>query len=241
METAGFANPSFPTLWTPPFPTLGNRCGGLIRLPRAWGNIGFRCPVRVDYRHFDVRIGCFVFDPVSFAFQLVLFGLYRSFFIIGWKKDAVCLALSHVFGITADRDYCSNFARCKSISPNWLGRTILCKAFVRFRLLMIWYSIMLSAKEAIQPRLAQIPRKILAKTPRSRRHEQSIPPIMKNERPKTQQNLLKRKQYRPEHRQLHQIPNWGRATAPEFSYQYWYKPAAAKMPRRSGSPKGWKG
>ena len=23
MGTAGFANPSFPTLWTPPFPTLG--------------------------------------------------------------------------------------------------------------------------------------------------------------------------------------------------------------------------
>ena len=37
-------------------------------------------------RHFDVGIGCFVFDPVSFAFQLVLFGLYRTFFIIGWKK-----------------------------------------------------------------------------------------------------------------------------------------------------------
>ena len=55
-------------------------------------------------RHFDVRIGCFVFDPVSFAFQLVLLGLYHSFFIIGWKKDAVCLALTHVFLITADRE-----------------------------------------------------------------------------------------------------------------------------------------
>ena len=81
--------------------------------------------MQVANRHFDVRIGCFVFDPVSFAFQSVLFGLYRLFFIIGWKKDAVCLALSHVFWITADRDYCTNFVGCKSISPIRLGRTIL--------------------------------------------------------------------------------------------------------------------
>ena len=79
----------------------------------------------IAYRHFDVRIGCFVFDPVSFAFQSVLLGLYLSFFIIGLKKDAVCVALTHVFLITADRDYCSNFVWCKSISPNRLGRTIL--------------------------------------------------------------------------------------------------------------------
>ena len=75
----------------------GNRCGGLIRLPRVYRDIGFRCPVRVDYRHFDVRIGCFVFGLGLYAFQSVLFGLYLSFFIIGWKKDAVCLALTHVF------------------------------------------------------------------------------------------------------------------------------------------------
>ena len=75
----------------------------------------------VANRHFDFLFGCFVFAPVSFAFQLVLLGLFRLFFIIGGKKDAVCLALSHVFGITADRDYCSNFVGCKSISPNWLG------------------------------------------------------------------------------------------------------------------------
>ena len=77
------------------------------------------------YRHFDVVFGCFVFGLGLFAFQLVLFGLYRSFFIIGWKKDAVCVAFLLVFLITADRDYCSNFARCKSISPNRLGRTLL--------------------------------------------------------------------------------------------------------------------
>ena len=134
--------------------TRGFRCGGILLLPRVYRDIGFRCPVQVDYRHFDVKIGCFVFGFVSFAFQMVLLGLYRLFFIIGLKKDAVCVAFLLVFLITADRDYCSNFARCKSISPNRLGRTILEKAFVRFRLLMIWYSIMLSAKEAIQPRVS---------------------------------------------------------------------------------------
>ena len=84
--------------------------------------------MQVANRHFDVRIGCFVFGSVSFAFQMVLLGLYRLFFIIGWKKDAVCVALTHVFWITADRDYCFNFVWCKSISSNRLGRTILEKS-----------------------------------------------------------------------------------------------------------------
>ena len=66
-----------------------------------------------------------MFGSVSFAFQSVLFGLYLSFFIIGWKKDAVCVAFLLVYLITADRDYCSNFVGCKSISPNRLGGTIL--------------------------------------------------------------------------------------------------------------------
>ena len=54
----------------------------------------YRIPVSgaIAYHHFDVRIGCFVFGFVSFAFQMVLFGLYRTFFIIGWKKDAVCVS-----------------------------------------------------------------------------------------------------------------------------------------------------
>ena len=102
--------------------------------------------MQVANRHFDVRIGCFVFGLGLFAFQMVLLGLFLSFFIIGWKKDAVCVSFLLVFWITADRDCCSNFVGCKSISPNRLGRTILEKAFVRFRLLMIWFSITLSTK-----------------------------------------------------------------------------------------------
>ena len=42
--------------------------------------------VQIDHPHFDVRIGCFVFGSVSFAFQLVLLGIFLSFFIIGGKK-----------------------------------------------------------------------------------------------------------------------------------------------------------
>ena len=100
----------------------------------------------VAKRHFDVRIGCFVFGLVSFAFQSVLFGLYRLFFIIGWKKDAVCVALTHVFWITADREMvpisldASPFHQIGWAEPYWK------KAFVEFRLLMIWFSITVSAK-----------------------------------------------------------------------------------------------
>ena len=66
--------------------------------------------MQVDYCHFDVVFGCFVFDPVSFAFQTVLFSLCRLFFIIGWKKDAVCVSFLLVFWITADREWVGNMA-----------------------------------------------------------------------------------------------------------------------------------
>ena len=138
--------------------------------------------MRTFRRHFDVRIGRIVFGLGLFAFQSVLFGLYRTFFIIGWKKDAVCMALTHVFWITADRDICSNFVCCMSISPNRLGRTILYKAFVRFRLLMNWFPVPLSAQTNDPIAVSANPTNIRSQTPRSRRHEQSLPPIMKNVR-----------------------------------------------------------
>ena len=54
--------------------------------------------------HFDVVFGCFVFGFGLFAFQSVLLGIFLLFFIIGGKKDDVCLAFTHVFWITADRE-----------------------------------------------------------------------------------------------------------------------------------------
>ena len=96
-------------------------------------------------------------------YKVTAFGLGRLFFIIGGKKDAVCVALTHVFWITADREKvpisfgARPFHQIGWAQPYWK------KAFVRFGFLMIWYSIMLSAKEAIHPRSAQILRKTTAK------------------------------------------------------------------------------
>ena len=53
--------------------------------------------MQVAYRHFDVVFGCFVFGFGLFAFQSVLLGLYRTFFIIGWKIYAVCVAFNARF------------------------------------------------------------------------------------------------------------------------------------------------
>ena len=156
--------------------------------------------MRTFRRHFDVVFGCFVFGLRSHAFQSVLFGLYRTFFIIGGKKDAVCMALTHVFLITADRDMVPILSGASPFHQIGWAEPYCKKAFVRLRLLKNWYSIPFSAKQSTQPRLAQILRKAMAKTPRSRRNEQSIPPIMKNERPNAQQNLLKRERHRPEHK-----------------------------------------
>ena len=117
-----------------------------IGLPRVYRDIGILYPLQTVYRHFDVRIGCFVFGLGLFAFQMVLLGLYRLFFIIGWKKDAVCVALTHVFWITADREMVPiSFCASPFHQIGW-AKSYCKNAFVRFRLLMIWFSIPLSTK-----------------------------------------------------------------------------------------------
>ena len=184
-----------------------------------------------------MRIGGIVFDPVSFAFQSVLFGFYRSFFIIGWKKDAVCVSLTHVFLITADRDYCFNNVRCKSISPNRLGGAILYKAFVEFRLLMLWFSIPFSDKTIDLPAVSANPTIDYSKNYRSRRHEQPIPPIMKNVRyklgnPTETRAIQSRTQIAAQHSELgiidlHRIPATYIAPSPRQPIC----PAAADNPR----------
>ena len=119
------------------------------------------------YRHFDFLFGCFVFGLGLFAFQSVLFGLYRSFFIIGWKKDAVCLAFTHVFLITADRDYCFNFVGASPFHQFGWAEPYCKNAFVRFRLLMLWFSIPFSAKTIDPTAVSANPTKDHSKTPRS--------------------------------------------------------------------------
>ena len=55
-------------------------------------DIGIRCPVQVDHRHFDISFGCLVFGLGLFAFQKITLGICLSFFIGGGKKDAVRMA-----------------------------------------------------------------------------------------------------------------------------------------------------
>ena len=80
----GFANPLSLSNTSPDPYGYPLRRG--ILAAAVYANIGFLYPVQVVYRQFRILFGCFVFGLVSHAFQLVLFGLYRLFFIIGWKK-----------------------------------------------------------------------------------------------------------------------------------------------------------
>ena len=95
MGTAGFANPSFPTLWTPPFPTLGDPLRRGIIAAAGLGQ--YRNPVSGANRESPVRnlVQLFVFGPVSHAFQKISLGFGRSFFIIG-GMDSSCLRLLFV-------------------------------------------------------------------------------------------------------------------------------------------------
>ena len=85
---------------------------------------------------------------------------------------------------------------------------------------------------------AQILRKNIAKTSRSRRHKRSIPPIMKNVR--YTPNTPTETRTIPARTQSTQTKfgTGDKRPAPEYSYLYCPKPAAAVMPRRSGFP-GW--
>ena len=78
-------------------------------------------------------------------------------------KDAVCVALTHVFWITAGREMVPISLDASPFHQIGWAELYWKNAFVRLRILMLRYSIMLSAKEATQPRLAQILRKTTAK------------------------------------------------------------------------------
>ena len=56
-------------------------------------DIGSCIQVQIDHPHFDVVFGGIVFGLKLFAFQKITPGICLSFFIIGWKKDAVRMAL----------------------------------------------------------------------------------------------------------------------------------------------------
>ena len=87
----GFANPLSLSNTSPdPF---GDPLRRGITATAVDRDIGFRYPVQTVCPHFDMTFGCFVFGLKAFAFQKISLGWYFSFFIIGWKKDAVRMAL----------------------------------------------------------------------------------------------------------------------------------------------------
>ena len=138
------------------------------------------------------------------------------FSLLGRKKTLFVWLFCSFFGLPLTATIASiSFGASPFHQIGWV-EPYCKKAFVRFRLLKNRYSITVSTKTIDSTAVSANPTKDFGKTPRSRRHEQSIPPIMKNERPTTQRNLLKRVRYRAEHSQLHQIPNWGRATRTGF-------------------------
>ena len=64
---------------------------------------------------------------------------------------------------------------------------------------------------------------------------------MKNERPNTGRNLLKRERYRPEHKQLHQIPNWGVAICTGIQQTILSQARGSLHAPPQRIPQGWKG
>ena len=88
------AEPLSSILWTPPPHPGGVRCGGALLLPRAWGNLGFLCPVLsfIPSSEYSFTI-CVRAGIVRVSVGVLGYG--RSFFIIG-GRDRLCLRLCGV-------------------------------------------------------------------------------------------------------------------------------------------------
>ena len=87
------------------------------------------------------------------------------------EKNAVCVSFFARFLITADREIGPISLDASPFHQIGWAEPYCKKAFVRFRLLMLWYSILFSAKEATQPRvslrntLRANPTKVFGKNP----------------------------------------------------------------------------
>ena len=95
--TAGFANPSFPILWTLTLPTLGGiRCGGACRLPRACDPFSQLNSGAIATPQFGIWCSCLCSARYRTRFSRFRWVFGRSFFIIG---GMVCsfLRLREVF------------------------------------------------------------------------------------------------------------------------------------------------
>ena len=165
MGTAGFANPSFPTLWTPPFPTLGNRCGGLIRLPRVYRDLGIWYPVLSLIATSTWCLGALCSALYRSRFSRFRWAYFFRFSLLVEKKTLFVWLCRTFFGlpltatiVTISLD-ASPFHQIGWAEPYWK------KAFVRFRLLMIWFSITLSTKTNDPTAVSADPTKDHSKNP----------------------------------------------------------------------------
>ena len=74
------------------------------------------------------------------------------FSLLGEKKDAVCVSFLHVFGLPLTAPIVPISLDASPFHQIGWAEPYCKKAFVRFGLLMLWYSIPFSAKEATQCR-----------------------------------------------------------------------------------------
>ena len=165
MGTAGFANPSFPTLWTPPFPTLGE---SLRRdIIAAAGLQGCRNPVSGAGRSSPLRRGVWVLCVRSCIVRVSV-GLvwHISLVFHYWVEKRRCLFGFYArFLITADREIvpissgASPFHQIGWAEPYWK------KVFVRRKPLMPRFPIPLSAKTIDPTAVSANPTKDFGKNP----------------------------------------------------------------------------
>ena len=165
MGTAGFANPSFPTLWTPPFPTLGNRCGGLIWLPQAYRDLGIWYPVLSLIATSTWCLGALCSILYRSRFSWSCLACIARFSLLVGKKTLFVYPFCSFFGLPLTATIvpisldASPFHQIGWAEPYWK------KAFVRFRLLMIWFSITLSTKTNAPTAVSADPTKDFGKNP----------------------------------------------------------------------------
>ena len=163
--------------------TRGFRCGGILLLPRVYRDIGIRYPVLSLIATSTWCLGALCSALYRSRFSRSCLAYFASFSLLGGKKRCLC-SFDARFLITADREMVpisfgtSPFHQIGWVEPYWK------KAFVWFGLLNNRHSITVSAKTIDPTAVSANPTKNHSKTNNSRRHEQSIPPIMKNERPK---------------------------------------------------------
>ena len=163
------------TLRSPPSPSSGLHLihpGYPLRrgilAAAVYTNLGSGIPVQVDNRQFRIWFGCFVFGLVSFAFQSGCPACIVRFSLLGGDRSCLrlrdvlpwkCVELPLTATVVPISLGASPFHQLGWVEPYWKN------AFVRFELLMIWYSIPFSTKTNDPTAVSANPTKDHSKTP----------------------------------------------------------------------------